>query len=169
MIYLVLFSILLVAAYTLAVCIKGKGVPQSLSATFYALGRPWWFTLAMWGTAFAAVPVMIEVSAEDVQFAAFWACAGMVLVGAAPHFREEFEKNLHLSGAVLCIVFSQLWVALACPWCLTVWAAYLIYTAIGMKRWWNGNFKQSFLLTKPMFWVEICALAAVYATLFVKL
>ena len=124
--------------------------------------------IAMWGTAFTVVPVMLEVSPENVQFTAFWAGAGMALVGAAPHFREDFEKNIHTAGAVLCIVFSQLWVALVCPWCLTVWAAYLVYTGIGIKKWWNGNFKRTFLLTKPMFWVEVTALAAVYISLLLR-
>ena len=92
----------------------------------------------------------------------------MVLVGAAPHFREDFEKNIHTAGAILCIGFSQLWVTLVCPWCLTVWAAYLVYTIVGMRVWRGRSVKESFMRTNSMFWVEIAALAAVYASLVVN-
>ena len=69
----------------------------------------------------------------------------------------------------MCIVFSQVWVTLVCPWMLLVWVAYLIYTALMMKKNWKGNFISAFLLTKPMFWVEITALLATYVTLFILL
>ena len=39
MIWLVILSMLVMAAYTAAVCIKQKGVPYSISATYYKLER----------------------------------------------------------------------------------------------------------------------------------
>ena len=69
----------------------------------------------------------------------------------------------------MCILFSQVWVLLTCPWILLVWIAYLAYTVWAIKKNWKGNFISAFLLTKPMFWVEITALLATYVTLFILL
>ena len=52
---------------------------------------------------------------------------------------------------------------------MLVWFGYLTYTALSMKKHWKGNFISAFLLTKPMFWVEITALLATYVTLFILL
>lgn len=162
---LTILSVLLIAAYTAAVCIKGKGVPASISATFYALGHPWWFSVTMVGTAFLLLPAILEVTPSSYQFVAFLACLGLIMVGVAPHFKEGIEKKIHAIGAVLCIALSQVWVALTCPWWLFVWVAYLGYTVWCMVDRWNGSFKETFMLTKPMFWVEIAALVAVYGSL----
>ena len=163
---LTIVSVLLIAAYTAAVCIKGKGIPASISTTFYSLAHPLWFSITMVGTAFLLMPAILEVTPESYQFVAFLACFGLIMVGAAPHFKEDFEKKIHTAGALLCIVLSQVWVLLSCPWWLFVWAAYILYTAVCMKKRWSGSFKESFLLTKPMFWVEIAALTSIYMSLF---
>lgn len=168
-IVLILLSILCIAAYTTAVCVKFKGIPYSISETFYKLEHKWWFLLTMWLTAGLLMPAILEVTPDCYQFTAFLACTGMFLVGAAPNFRDGFDKKVHISGVALCIVFSQVWVTLVCPWMLLVWVAYLIYTALMMKKNWKGNFISAYLLTKPMFWVEITALLATYVTLFILL
>ena len=123
----------------------------------------------MWLTAVLLMPAILEVTPDCYQFTAFLACTGMFLVGAAPNFRDGFDKKVHISGVALCIVFSQVWVTLVCPWMLLVWVAYLIYTALMMKKNWKGNFISAYLLTKPMLWVEITALLATYVTLFILL
>lgn len=166
---LVILSALCIAAYTSAVCIKFKGVPSSISATFYRLEHKWWFLATIWLTAGLLMPAILEVTPSSYQFTAFLACVGMFLVGAAPNFREDIDKKVHQAGAVTCILFSQVWVALICPWCLTVWLIDLIYTTCMMKRKWKGNFISAFLLTKPMFWVEVAALLTTYVTLFILL
>ena len=159
---LIILSALCIAAYTAAVCIKFKGVPSSISATFYSLEHKLWFGATMWLTA-----GLLIVTPDCYQFTAFLACVGMFMVGVAPNFREGIDKKVHTAGAILCILFSQVWVLLTCPWMLLVWVAYLIYTALSMKKHWKGNFISAFLLTKPMFWVEITALLATYVTLFI--
>ena len=159
---LIILSALCIAAYTAAVCIKFKGVPSSISATFYSLEHKLWFGATMWLTAGLLMPAILEVTPDCYQFTAFLACVGMFM-------REGIDKKVHTAGAILCILFSQVWVLLTCPWMLLVWVAYLIYTALSMKKHWKGNFISAFLLTKPMFWVEITALLATYVTLFILL
>lgn len=166
---LIILSALCIATYTAAVCIKFGGVPASISGTFYKLGHKLWFGATMWLTAGLLMPAILEITPNSYQFTAFLACAGMMLVGAAPNFREGIDKKVHTTGAVLCILFSQVWVGLTCPWMLLVWIAYLAYTAWGMKKHWKGNVISAFLLTKPMFWVEVVALLATYVTLFISL
>ena len=164
---LTIISLVIIAAYTAAVCVKGKGIPYSISATFYSLAHKWWFGATMVLTAGLLMPAILEVTPESYQFTAFLACLGMIMTGVAPNFKEGMDKKIHTAGAVMCLVFSQVWVALTCPWTLLIWIAYLVYTAIGIKKNWDGNFISAFLLTKPMSWVEITALVATYVTLFI--
>ena len=62
MIWLVILSMLVMAAYTAAVCIKQKGVPYSISATFYAIEHKGWFRFAMWVCPALLMPAISEVS-----------------------------------------------------------------------------------------------------------
>lgn len=164
MILLTILSLICILSYTISVCIKFKGIPYSISATFYSLTHKWWFGITMVLTAVLLMPAILEVTPERYQFTAFLACVGMIMTGAAPHFKEGTEKKAHTVGAVLCLLFSQVWVGLTCPWMLFLWVGYLAYTAIGIKRNWTGSFISSFLTTKPMFWVEISSLLSTYVT-----
>ncbi len=56
MIWLVILSIAVIASYTAAVCIKQKGVPASISATFYRLEHKNWFMATTWLTAGLLMP-----------------------------------------------------------------------------------------------------------------
>lgn len=161
---LVILSALCIAIYTAVVCIKFGGVPSSISATFYKLEHKFWFGATMVLTACLLIPAILEVTPDSYQFTAFLACAGIIATGVAPNFREGIEKRVHTAGAVLCLLFSQVWVGLTCPWMLLLWVGYLVYTAIGIKRNWNGYFIGSFLSTKPMFWAEISSLLSAYTT-----
>lgn len=164
MLTLTIISALIIASYTAAVCIKVKGIPYSISATFYALEHKWLFGATMIITAGLLMPAILQKTPDSYQLTAFLACVGMIMVGAAPHFKEGLEKEIHTVGAVLCLLFSQVWVLLTCPWLLLVWLGYLAYTVVMMINKWNGNFISSFILTKPMFWVEITALVTTYVT-----
>lgn len=167
MLYLSILSILTIAAYTAAVCIKQGGVPNSISATFYKLEHPYWFMATMWLTAGFLMPAILEVSTDNSQFLAFIACVGMFMVGATPNFKEEFEGNIHTAGAIMCIVGSQLWAAFNCGWCLLVWVAYVVYTVVMMTRHVSDSIISDFLRTKPMFWIEIAALVGTYLCVFI--
>lgn len=165
MIYLVLLSIVIIAAYVTAVCIKGKGVPNSISATFYALEHKLWFGATMWLTAGLLMPAILEMSSEPSEWAAFLACGGMLLVGVSPNFQEDLEGHVHTIGAIMCLLFSQLWVAFNDPWFLMVWIGYVIPTIYYTIKDYQGSLKEAFMGTKPMFWLEIFALISTYAAI----
>ena len=162
-----ILSALLISTYTAAVCIKGQGVPYSISETYYKIEHKYWFGSTMVLTACMLMPAILDVTPDSYQFTAFLACAGMIMTGVAPNFREGIDRKIHTVGAVICLLFSQVWVGLTCPWMLLLWVWYLAYTAIGLWRNWNGYFIGSFLSTKPMFWVEIVALLTTYVTLLI--
>lgn len=62
---LVLISILCIASYTIAVCIKFKGVPSSISATFYKLDH------GIWGTSIGGIlGIMYTLSSNTYQIIA---------------------------------------------------------------------------------------------------
>lgn len=62
---LVILSVLCIAAYTAAVCIKFGGVPASISATFYKLGHKFWFGATMWLTARLLIPAILQATSES--------------------------------------------------------------------------------------------------------
>lgn len=164
---LAILSVFAISLYTGAVCIKGRGVPNSISATFYALAHKWWFRFTMWITPLLFMPAILEVSRPGTEFLAFLALIGMFAVGSAPDYaRDPFQHKVHISGAVMCILFSQLWVALNCWWVLLpVWLAYMAYTGIVIGRQKEGVLLYKFMQTRPMFWVEIAALSCTYSAL----
>lgn len=164
---LIILSILIITAYTTAVCVKAKGVPNSISATFYALTHKYWFRFTMWATPMLLMPAILEYSRPGTEFLAFLALVGMILVGCAPDYaRDPFQHKLHISGAVMCIGFSQLWVAVNCWWgLLPVWLAYLVFTGVSISRQKEGVFAYKYMQTRPMFWIEIAALSTTYFAL----
>ncbi|WAX17145.1 hypothetical protein PF672P2_00008 [Parabacteroides phage PF672P2] len=162
-----IISLLIIAAYTTAVCIKGKGVPYSISATFYKLKHPYWFLATMWLTAGLLMPSILEISKPGTEFVAFISCVGMFMVGSAPNFKDKVEGRIHMTGAVMCVVFSQIWVLLNFPFALLPWGVYVMYTLAHYIKSEKVGFKNKFIDTKPMFWVEIFALASVFTTGFV--
>lgn len=164
---LAILSVFAISLYTGAVCIKGREVPYSISATFYALQHKYWFRFTMWLTPILLMPAILEISRPGTEFLAFLALIGMIMVGSAPDYaRDPFQRKLHMSGAVMCIGFSQLWVALNC-WVILIpiWLAYLAYTGIAIGRQKEGVFLYKFIQTKPMFWIELASLAATYSAL----
>lgn len=164
---LAILSVFAISLYTGAVCIKGRGVPYSISATFYALAHKYWFRFTMWTTPILLMPGILEVSRPGTEFLAFLALIGMIMVGSAPDYaRDPFQHKVHVSGAIMCIGFSQLWVALNCWWVLLpVWLAYLTYTGISIGRQKEGVLVYRYMQTKPMFWVEIGSLGGTYSAL----
>ena len=84
---LLIISFWVIAAYTAAVCIKAKGVPYSISATYYAIEHKGWFRFTMWACPMVLMPVILEVSKPGTEFLAYLALAGMIVVGCFPDYK----------------------------------------------------------------------------------
>ena len=89
MITLVLLSFILIAGYVFAMIKKGKEIPYSISATYYALTHKFWFGLCMIGASLLLLPPAFEASSENSRFLVFIAVIGMIVLGVSP--------NLHFS------------------------------------------------------------------------
>ena len=147
--------------------IKKEGIPYSISATYYSLNNKYWFGITMISAAALLMPAILEKTPEHHQWVAFLALVGMIMVGVSPNFKDGFENKIHMTGAIMCVGFSQLWVLCMSPAYLLLWGAWIGYTIYMLKKNWTGNFSRDFVRTKPMFWVEIVAEAAIFAVLIV--
>ena len=163
MILLLLLSFVLIAGYVFAMIKKGKEIPYSISATYYALTHKFWFGLCMIGSSVLLLPVALESSTEHSRFLIFLAVIGMVVLGVSPNFKVE-DKTPHVVGACISLIFSQAWVTCNASHWLLLWVLFIAYMAISMKKHWTGNFISDFIKRKPMFWVEIISLLTVYLT-----
>lgn len=116
---LILYSISAVSALaylclSVGVC---RGIPVSLSSTYYELGgKGWLFQAVMSVVAFTLLPVWISVSSEPLRFLAFLSCASLLFVAAAPSFRLELEGKVHYFSAAVCCICSTLWQILEGVW-----------------------------------------------------
>ena len=97
----------------LCVVINKYGVPDMVSTIYYLLGkRGWVFQLVMMLFG-AMMMVCLLDSGLGVQCLAFFACAGLMFVGAVPRFLDESVRKGHKTAAIISAVASI-------GWCLTV-------------------------------------------------
>ena len=159
MIYLYLLSLIVLTIYIMY-AVRMCGVPWSLSDTYYQLnkrGRPaWLFQMAMIIPAMLLVPVWIECSSENLQFLAFLSCGGLMFVGSAPLFKEEFQGRVHYTGTVIAGLATILWVCLSGMWYLP--AVAFPVAGIIMLRY-----------RKWLFWAEMAAFVCAYAGILISI
>lgn len=165
---LILISLAIILTYV-GVMIKRNGIPSSISDTFYSLEHKLWFGLSMIGTALSLMPSLLNNTPENYQFLAFLMCAGLIFVGAAPNFKKGIDRPVHIAGASIAGLCSQIWVALTQPYALLLWIPFLIGVGIKMKKVWDGNLWSSFTKCKPLFWSEAIAFTTTYIALLSKL
>lgn len=171
MIGLVIISLLVIAGYTTAVCLKTKGIPYSISATYYTLDHKLIFGACMTLTAMFLFPVVWELSTTfTMRLLAMAACIGLIGVGLAPDFKDSWINKIHCTSAALTLISSQLWVALTSIWwvLIPVWTLYVIYTVWYMARHISDSIITDFIRSRPMFWVEIAALTSIYLSIFIR-
>ena len=102
---LLIISFLVIAVYTAAVCIKAKGVPYSISATYYTLDHKLIFGASMALTAMFLFPVIWEMSTTfTMRLLAIAACIGLIGVGLAPDFKDTWINRIHCGSAALTLL-----------------------------------------------------------------
>lgn len=159
MIYLYLLSLIVLTIYIMY-AVRMCGVPWSLSDTYYQLkkrNRPaWLFQMAMIIPAMLLMPVWIDRSTDDLQFLAFLSCGGLMFVGSAPLFKEEFQGRVHYTGTVIAGLATILWVCLSGMWYLP--AVAFPVAGIIMLRY-----------RKWLFWAEMAAFVCAYAGILISI
>lgn len=161
---LILLSLAIILTYV-GVMVKRNGMPYSISDTFYSLEHKGWFGFSMVATALSLMPSILDFTPNNYQFLAFLMCAGLMFVGAAPNFKKGLDRPVHIAGASIAGLCSQIWIALIQPYLLLLWIPFLIGVGIKMKKVWDGNLWSSFTKCKPLFWAEAIAFTTVYTSL----
>lgn len=153
-------SLAIIITYLVITVWKLKFIPDSISNLYYLTGKKAWFTLAIMTGALSFMPCALDITPENLQAIPFIATTGMLMVGAAPNFKE-YGKTVHYLGAIILLAFSQIWIMILNPELLLPWIAY----GIGLA--WKILIKNK----KPInwvFWAEIILIINVYATVILK-
>lgn len=159
MIVITLISLTIILAYV-GVMVFKNGIPYSVSDTYYSLEHKWAFSVSVILSALLLMPAAFQASTESSEFLVFLFSVGQCLVGTAPHFKG-WQHKLHIAGAVLLLICSQVWVGLNHPIVLITWVPYLIFTLISVFRSDRG-FIPAVLDTKPLFWIEVVSFINIY-------
>lgn len=149
----------LLATYILTLCVSQRRIPNSVSQTVFLFpdAGKWLWTLVVAAAAFLTMPTFIDRTAESVQFLAFFACAGLLVVAVCPlvakngdatTYKDAPTYRIHVAGAYISAIASQLVVAFCQPWLLLMWLPWFAaFVWISKDTHWR---------TSP-FWAEITA------------
>ena len=155
MLGLLLVSILAMVLYLTLMAVN-YGIQPSISDNYYVARHRWTFTSTMLVQAFLMALVMITIAPENIQFAGFFAGAGLAFVGVAAAYKESITNTIHTFGAVISGIMSLVWTLNIClPISLL---AILVALFILIRRGRN-----------TIYWVEVTAFAMVYITSIIKL
>ena len=142
----------------LACVVSCFGIPRSLSDTYYLLGkRGWMFQCVLGLFGGLLMPIWLDVSSENTQFLAFFACAGLLFGAAAPCFKIDIEGKVHYISAVVCCVAAFIWQIVEMCWLLPIGSLAL---ALGATVITKG---------KLFWWIEMAILVSSVISIFVKL
>lgn len=118
---LIASAFLATAIYTVSLCHKIRGVPSSISETYY-LGGKLWFTSTMLTTAVLLTLGAVGLSPDGFDRYALAQGLGLTLIGLTPDYKRGAKKTLHYIGAIVFVAASQYWVAkCASPFLLLDW------------------------------------------------
>lgn len=160
----VIISLVILTTYVIWTSVK-YGVPDSISQSYYNLKWSPLFTLVIWTCGFLILPTIMDQTAavSSTQVVPFLGVFGLLLVGAAPRVRD-YERTIHIIGASIAGIFSQLWIILyGNPWTLLLWIGPMILLMSLMIRRDKDLDKVNFV-----FWVEITAFAQLYLSLLIN-
>ena len=170
---LILISLLFFTAYN-AVSLKQFGIPKSLSETFYLWnskksGLGYIFTGMMFTMAFTLVPAWLELGEVISSWStflnplAFFACAAIAFVGAAPAFRScVLESKVHTIAAMIAAVCAITWCLAVC-WQI-MYVPLLTAGLVAVIGWLTKSWKKA-----SVYWLEMMAFGATFATVIVEL
>jgi len=111
-----------IVAYLAATIVAYRGVPPSISQSYYiwrGRGMRFLFTFVMTATAFPLLIYWVSV-AGSLSCLAFLSVSGMLFVGGACAFQETLTRGVHYSSAgvwatsaVLFFALRQMWLPMA--------------------------------------------------------
>lgn len=151
----IVIAILILLAYTIALCIKGGGIPPSLSASVFDLRQNmrWIWTVVLAAVCFLCVPTYIDKTGENTQFFAFIAIAALAFVGGAPLVRDtnDIAYKVHCVAAVVCAACSQLVLICNKHELLALWIPWVVLKSVFKKEW-----------NTQVFWAELVCFVSTF-------
>lgn len=106
---LIIISLISIIYPVYSIC-KTRGIPESLSDTYYILGdKGYLFQLVISIIAIILFPTWLFVSNEHYQFLPFIGCSSLLFVASAPSFKLKLDGIVHYTSASLCCTASIIW------------------------------------------------------------
>ena len=151
MVYIVLVSLsILIMGVYLGLYSLYRGLPTSISNTFYVTEKQWLFPVILTIAVALCVVPLFDFTPEPYKVLAFGLIGGLLFVAAAPAFKQEFEGNVHKYSAIVAGICALLWLILMNGVPLLAIAGYIV-SVIDRKR--------------CVFWIEFGLLSNVYYVL----
>lgn len=126
----IIIAITILVIYTVTLCVANKRIPNSLSQSVFMLSpsASWIWTLVIGFVAVAVMPKMLDVAGDNWKFLAFLSCVGLILVALCPLSprKDGIEYQVHMTGAWMCAVCSQMLVAVTKLWLMALWIPWMI-------------------------------------------
>lgn len=109
------------------------GITTTLSETHYHLPR-WIFPTAMISMALLVLPYWLEANTQ-YQFLVFFSCVGIMLLGAAPLFKD-IDRKTHIASVIFAGITALIWCGLT-NWLITLICAVIcgLLCLIWRKYW----------------------------------
>lgn len=148
----VLISLFILTSYTISVVLRW-GIPKSISQTFFSIHNKWIFSFVMAASFMLIAEPLIETLPSMWQWLGFLTAAGGLLIAFAPNLEDALEEQVHMTGAIIMGVASQLSVAMIYPHALGLWIMFLVFLPLKEK----------------VFFAEIIGGVALYASLIIAL
>lgn len=143
---------IIVFTVSLLIFIVNKGIPNSISESYYVLGEGklisslfTWFCWIVGGT---LLPYWIDYLNTDIDLLPFVACGGLMFVGTATLFKGH-EKKIHFISAIICFASTYIWLLLYSN-------IFLVLTSV------LALVLTSVLANKKIFWLEVIAFVTIY-------
>lgn len=169
-------SFLLLGGFLLLAAMR-FGVPAMVSDVYYQLQNcagsevigdkekrnyGWVFTAVMVASAILMLIPMFDCG-KGIQCLAFFGCAGLMFVGAAPNYIDKDTLLVHKCGAIVAAIGCVGWCLSVCWW-ITLMVACLY--AFAMIKVYDRNKFIGFKVLQyhPWYWLEVSAFIDVFVT-----
>lgn len=151
----VLISLIILISYVLSVC-KRWGVPESISQTWFDIKRKWIFSVVVAVCLGLLMQPLMMVLPEIWQWLGFLMIGGGLMVAFAPNLDDDMEEKVHMTGAVIMGVASQIIVV-------------VLELAPLLMMWTMGAYMMWQYKEKKVFIAEIIGGACLYLAVIIRL
>lgn len=152
---MIILSILILVGYLWWI-LKDHNIPESISQSYYYLENKQrlLFTATIWSIVCLTGNNALEICEGKNEWTIITSLIGILLVGAAPRVNGEFERIIHVAGAIMSGVGSIMWVVL----CGNLYT--LFYILMPILAIIISNQRKNLV-----FWTEIACYSAYYTNL----